>query len=260
MSNNSKAYCVCFSIVAILILIIALVSSSLKKLASDEIGVKYDTINKDLGSSTEREGLHSGPPGYEFIVFPSVFRSLEFSLKCLNKDGVQIRLDVTYQYKVRAANLRTVIMNFRDFKGYKKVLTYAGEAALHESCSYFNTSQFQSQRAQFQEFVRTKITQRYDKLFADITDLQVSNIERPSQYESAIRSKERAREDIQVALNERPRLLTEAKQRNVRRKLRRKSSRTRRILMLGFYKTKLKRKPTELSFSTRGRPNPTNRS
>ena len=45
------------------------------------VGVKYDTINKDLGSSTEREGLHSGPPGYEFIVFPSVFRSLEFSLK-----------------------------------------------------------------------------------------------------------------------------------------------------------------------------------
>ena len=43
--------------------------------------MKYDTINKDLGSSTEREGLHSGPPGYEFIVFPSVFRSLEFSLK-----------------------------------------------------------------------------------------------------------------------------------------------------------------------------------
>ena len=40
--------------------------------------------------------------------------------------------------------------------------------------------------------------------------LQVSNIDRPSEYESAIRSKERAREDIQVANNERPRLLTEA--------------------------------------------------
>lgn len=48
-----------------------------------------------------------------------------------------------------------------------------GEAALHESCSYFNTSQFQSQRAEFQEFVRTKIIERYDVLYADITDLQV---------------------------------------------------------------------------------------
>jgi hypothetical protein len=48
-----------------------------------------------------------------------------------------------------------------------------GEAALHESCSYFNTSQFQSQRAEFQEFVRTKIIERYDNLYADITDLQV---------------------------------------------------------------------------------------
>lgn len=48
---------------------------------SFSVGIKYDTINKDLGSSTEREGLHNGPPGFEFIIFPSVYKSLEFSLK-----------------------------------------------------------------------------------------------------------------------------------------------------------------------------------
>lgn len=53
------------------------------------------------------------------------------------------------------------------------ILIIKGEAALHEACSYFNTSQFQSQRAEFQEFVRTKIIERYDLLYADITDLQV---------------------------------------------------------------------------------------
>lgn len=43
------------------------------------VGIKYDTINKDLGDSTLREGLHNGPPGFEFIIFPSVYKSLEFS-------------------------------------------------------------------------------------------------------------------------------------------------------------------------------------
>ena len=46
------------------------------------VGIKYDTIQKDLGSNTEREGLHSGPPGFEFIIFPSVYKSMEYeSLK-----------------------------------------------------------------------------------------------------------------------------------------------------------------------------------
>lgn len=207
---GKKKYIIGSCVVVVILMIVVLISTSYHKLASDEIGLQYDVINKKLGSSAEREGLHNGPPGFEFIVFPSVFRSLEFSLKCLNKDGVEIKLDVTYQYKVRAVNLRTVILDFRNFTGYKKVLTFAGEAALHEACSYFNTSQFQSQRAEFQEFVRKKLIERYNILYADITDLQVSNIERPPEYESAIRSKERAREDIQVALNERPRLLTEA--------------------------------------------------
>nr|KAG5714938.1 hypothetical protein BaRGS_000426 [Batillaria attramentaria] len=39
---------------------------------------------------------------------------------------------------------------------------------------------------------------------------EVNNIQRPPEYEAAIRSKERAKEDIQVAKQERPRLLTEA--------------------------------------------------
>ena len=38
----------------------------------------------------------------------------------------------------------------------------------------------------------------------------MNEITRPSQYESSVRAKESAREEIEVARNERPRLLTEA--------------------------------------------------
>ena len=47
--------------------------------------------------------------------------------QCLNKDGVKIVLDVTYQYKVRSSKLKEVILDFRDKDGYTKVLRYAGE-------------------------------------------------------------------------------------------------------------------------------------
>ena len=52
--------------------------------------------------------------------------NLIISLQCLNKDGVKIVLDVTYQYKVKASKLREVILDFRDKDGYTKVLKYAG--------------------------------------------------------------------------------------------------------------------------------------
>ncbi|KAJ8320122.1 hypothetical protein KUTeg_001709 [Tegillarca granosa] len=176
-SSGNKCVVVVVIVVAVLVLIIALVATSLKKLASDEVGVSYDTIQKNLGDETKKEGLHTGPPGFEFIIFPSVYKSLDFNdLKCLNKDGVQIILDVTYQYKARAVNLREIILDFRDFDGYEKVLKYAGQSALHEACSYFNTSQFQAERGAFQERVRDIIKARYNALHADITDLQIKDI------------------------------------------------------------------------------------
>ena len=49
------------------------------------------------------------------------------TIQCLNKDGVIITLDVTYQYKAQAAKLHDIAMNFKDYDGYKEVLQYTGK-------------------------------------------------------------------------------------------------------------------------------------
>lgn len=82
---------------------------------------------------------------------------------------------------------------------------------MHDACSLFNTSQFQIQRSQFQDLVYTLMSKRLDTVSAEITDLQVSNIERPKSYETVVRNKESAKENIKIAKNERPRQLIEAK-------------------------------------------------
>ena len=46
---------------------------------SPPVGLTYDTINKNLGTEVKKEGLHNGPPGFEFIIFPSVYKTLSFS-------------------------------------------------------------------------------------------------------------------------------------------------------------------------------------
>jgi len=54
------------------------------------------------------------------------------------------------------------------------------------------------------------MVKRFATVNADITDLQVSNIKRPSEYETVVRNKESAKENINIARNERPRALIEA--------------------------------------------------
>jgi len=42
------------------------------------VGIKYDNIAKKLSNEVLGEGLHLGPPGFYFIVFPSVYQTMEF--------------------------------------------------------------------------------------------------------------------------------------------------------------------------------------
>ncbi|XP_022079259.1 uncharacterized protein LOC110973086 [Acanthaster planci] len=191
--------------------IIVLIVVSLKTLQSDEMAVMYNTISRELYEDVKQEGLHNGPPGFQFITFPSVYRTIQYpDLRCLNKDGVIISLNIAFQYQIQSRDLRQIVLQFRDHENFEKVLKSTGESAIHEACSDYNTTEFQALRQNFQNSVREALSARYQYLSTNIDDLQVNNIARPAEYEQAVRSKEAARENIQVAESERPRLLTQA--------------------------------------------------
>ena len=48
-----------------------------------------------------------------------------------------------------------------------------GESAIHDSCSHFNTSQFQAERGLFQEDLRKRLVDKYNLIDTDVTDMQV---------------------------------------------------------------------------------------
>lgn len=212
MADNKKiAYIAGGCFVVGIVGIIILIATSLKTLQSDEMALMYNTISRTLYNDVKQEGLHSGPPGFKFIIFPSVFRTITFDdLDCLNKDGVVVELNIAFQYRVNEETLYYTVLQFKDHDTFRKAVEYSAEAAVHETCSLYNTTEFQAIREEFQQMVRQNVRERLALINCTVSDLQVSNIARPSEYEDAVKSKEAARENIQVAETERPRQITQA--------------------------------------------------
>ncbi|CAF4582413.1 unnamed protein product, partial [Rotaria sp. Silwood2] len=119
-----------------LITAISLIIASLGRLNTDQIAISYNTISKKLGRTTQAAGLHLNTPGFRFIIFPSVFTSMEFDdISCLNHDGVSINLDATLQFQADPNNLYDIVVQFKDFEGYKRILYATGRAAVHDTCA-----------------------------------------------------------------------------------------------------------------------------
>ncbi|XP_050418870.1 uncharacterized protein LOC126832201 isoform X1 [Patella vulgata] len=208
---SRKCVAIVIAVSCILIISVALIATSIKTLSSAEVAIFYNRVFLTLRPEPYYEGLYTGPPGFEFIIYPNTFTTKQFYyFKCLNAEGITMELNVEYQYKAEIDSLQTIMKDFKDFDDYKEILEDEGEAALQNACSNFNTSQFQSERGAFQGVVRARLQERYTQLFCTVTGVQVNNIMWPSSYEIAIRSTETAREDIRVAASEQPRLLTEA--------------------------------------------------
>jgi len=54
---------------------------------------------------------------------------------CLNRDGVSISIDVTLQFQADPKYLYDIVLQFKDFEGYKKILYATGQAAVHDTCA-----------------------------------------------------------------------------------------------------------------------------
>lgn len=71
--SPQKKWCWGIGVFAIFVILLVLLIMSLKRLESTEYGLEYHPRKKKLDEEPQQGGLHFGPPGYEFIKFPSTF-------------------------------------------------------------------------------------------------------------------------------------------------------------------------------------------
>ncbi|GMH38503.1 hypothetical protein BSKO_06387 [Bryopsis sp. KO-2023] len=210
-----KATAVSVLVVLILAVSVMLLAASLKKLKSTQVGLEYDTQERELGS-IKGEGLHAGPPFFEFLKYSSVFLSREISTICVSRDGLVLELKVSFQYRPDPKKIEEITTKYRNSKRYDQMVLGAAESAIHHGCGDFEIEEFQSKRGIIQARQKEVMEEIFSgkneqtNLHAEVVDVQFLNISPPSRWEEAVESKENAREEISLARKEETQALTKA--------------------------------------------------
>jgi len=206
---------------SVLTVAIILLAVSLKKISSTQLGVEYDKVAKQLDDAAKTGGLHTGPPGFRFIKFPSTQITAEVVDTCVSKDGIRVDFQVSYQYLMPEQWIVDAIYKYRDFPKWSTIVEAAGNSAIQHSCSAFNVTNFQSLRNLIQinmlEELKIKLegtngtnVERHDGVYARAVSLQLINVDLPTEYTNAVSDKQSAKEDIALAKNQRNQELTKA--------------------------------------------------
>mmetsp|Transcript_12350 Transcript_12350/g.29400 ORF Transcript_12350/g.29400 Transcript_12350/m.29400 type:complete len:363 (-) Transcript_12350:140-1228(-) len=198
---------------------IGLIVASLKKVDTTEFGLQYDIHAKELDDAAKSGGLFLGPPGYEFVKFPSTYITVALDDRvCVSNDGLLVTLSVTFQYQMTEANLVPAIEKYRDFHKWADIVQEAGLSAIHHSCSEFQVTEFQSKRGIIQdkmlENVKFKLegdeARDEEGVNAVAVSLQLRYVGLPKAYNDAVAEKQSAEEEIAVAVAQRKQETTKA--------------------------------------------------
>jgi hypothetical protein len=198
------------------ILIIVLLATGITTISSTEVGVEYKTVEAKLVPDLILEGLHGITPFSQVIRWPVIYQTTTFTgpdiIDCNSKDGLQIILDVSFQYVPQISKIYELTKIYKDFDNYKLVLNATARSSIRHTCSDFTSVDFQRSRSlvhnQLEQDVRKSIQ---DVLYSTVVELQLRNIDRPRAYENSVETAEAARSDIPLALNEREQRLTSSK-------------------------------------------------
>eukprot|EP00568_Trieres_chinensis_P006591 CAMPEP_0183290716 /NCGR_PEP_ID=MMETSP0160_2-20130417/340_1 /TAXON_ID=2839 ORGANISM="Odontella Sinensis, Strain Grunow 1884" /NCGR_SAMPLE_ID=MMETSP0160_2 /ASSEMBLY_ACC=CAM_ASM_000250 /LENGTH=310 /DNA_ID=CAMNT_0025451369 /DNA_START=65 /DNA_END=994 /DNA_ORIENTATION=+ len=210
---------------ALVLLVVAgtLIGVSLKKVKSTELGLKYNVHSKKLADAAKTGGLHTGPPGFRFIKFPSTFITADLpEASCVSKEGIKVQYSVTFQYQMPEEWIVPAVVKYRDFEKWAKVVEAAGVSSVHQSCSEFLISNFQNKRGIIQETMEENLRLKLEGpegsaggdggggVYARAVSLQLRNVDLPEEYQEAVAEKLSAQEDIALARNERTQETTKA--------------------------------------------------
>lgn len=132
------------------------------------------------------------------------------TIRCLSKDGLVVTVGATFYYRLDISKIYDYTNIYKDFDGVHRVIVLNAQSSIRHACSLYDAIEFQTKRFAVQSSMQELTQNRTAYLHVDLEDLQLTNIDRPDEFDSAVQDKESSRTDIDLAENERRQKIVEA--------------------------------------------------
>jgi len=187
---------ICLAVVVVLAVIGTLIGLSFAVLATNWVGFDYNSIQVSVNKvDLYSEGRYFLGLGHEFIAFPTYQVSQTFgassetgdsSLIGRTSDGLQILLDVTYQYKLTAEASSLWELYEKFLTSYNDDFKVLASAAILDAQSTFTAFDSINERESLAAAMEAALTAALEPYGATIQAMQLENIELPADFLSAI--------------------------------------------------------------------------
>ena len=192
----------------LMVVFITLIVMSFSSLEINELGLDYSAISKSVNPEPFKPGIHFLGIGHHFIKYPKVVQTIEFAgkrtrrqqgtVRSRTSDGLEVTVDISFQYRIRPDKLYELYMRFGDH--YKQIFERVAVDILTDGTTNYTAYQFFYDRASIGTQMRTHLGHAYhDNCLAIIEFFQLRQIDLPDDFETAIQDTEVTRQDISKA-------------------------------------------------------------
>lgn len=186
-------------------------SLSFGTLEYQEIGLNYSWISETIENKTYHNGLYYLGIGNHFIKFPRVVNSIYFgdeyssgivargpSLQSRTMDGLTVRLEVSFQYKLIPESLFDLYQTFGE--DYNLILLRIAIEQLTTATTKHNAHAFFENRTGLAAQMHRMLDAHFRKnAFAEVPYLQLRTVALPTAFEDSIQDTQVKEQEIKVA-------------------------------------------------------------
>lgn len=218
MKTIAISACVVVSIIS-MILLIALLSTSVRTIKPAQFGVRYNSIWKEFDEDIYFEGRYVVKPASRYFIFNTTNNINEFasatdtSIVGVSKDGLIVKMDIIVQWKIDSKGAINLLYTMKDIPELFKLMdSMITDVSIEVASQYEVEEGFMKKREDVAISISQGLTQRLKKTGLSLTVdyVGLTNYEYSDDYSDAVTDKQYAFDKIQLLKNQRPVLLANA--------------------------------------------------
>lgn len=185
---------------------------SFDALQYQELGLNYSWVTETIEAKPYSSGRFYLGPGNHFLKFPRTVQTISLtddrdptqgglqgpSLQSRTKDGLTVRLEVSFQYQLSPTTLYEMYTSLGHT--YEQIFSRMAIEQLTTAATLHNANDFFSNRSYISTEMHTMLQEHFKGHgFCDVPLLQLKTVHLPNEFEDAIKESQVKQQEIKIA-------------------------------------------------------------